>query len=355
VWLPLAVITALLVLAGLRLFAGADPGAASPAAGASAGQTRSTTPVAAAPTTPAPTVTPSASPSPTPRPVPSALFPDPHTNADDWLAANPTDPRAALIRARIASQPQAHWFTTVDLGTAQSGMSRYVEAANLAGQIPEVVIYGITDRDCGHYSAGGATTLAQYQNWIEALGAGLGDRRVIIILEPDAIAGQTCLSAADQTARDQALGTAVRILKADNPNAQVYLDGGNSNWNQPGDQVDRLLAAGIDRADGFFTNVSNFRPTGDEISYGRTLIALLDQAGVTGKHQVIDTSRNGGADGDWCGDDDSDRRLGRTPTVTTGVATVTAYLWVKHPGNADGCKYPAGSFQPVLAGSLASG
>jgi endoglucanase len=64
---------------------------------------------------------------------------------------------------------------------------------------------------------------------------------------------------------------------------------------------------------------------------------------------VIDTSRNGGAAGDWCGDDNTDRRVGQHPTLTP----VDAYLWVKRPGEADGCAFAAGSFQPALAYSLA--
>jgi endoglucanase len=68
---------------------------------------------------------------------------------------------------------------------------------------------------------------------------------------------------------------------------------------------------------------------------------------------VIDTSRNGGAAGDWCGDDNTDRRVGQHPTLTTGDAAVDAYLWVKRPGEADGCAFAAGSFQPALAYSLA--
>jgi endoglucanase len=77
-------------------------------------------------------------------------------------------------------------------------------------------------------------------------------------------------------------------------------------------------------------------------------------SGVTGQHQVIDTSRNGGASGDWCADDNTDRRLGQNPTLSTGDANVDAYLWVKRPGEADGCAFAAGSFQPALAASLAS-
>ena len=60
-------------------------------------------------------------------------------------------------------------------------------------------------------------------------------------------------------------------------------------------------------------------------------------------HYVIDTSRNGQGPWnppaypdpqDWC--NPPDRGLGDTPTLTTGIALVDAYLWVKIPGESDG-------------------
>jgi endoglucanase len=215
-------------------------------------------------------------------------------------------------------------------------------------------VYGITNRDCGGASAGGAPDLTQYQTWIGNIAKGLGGQTVIIVLETDAIALQTCLSGSDVTARDQALSTATQTLKAANPNAKVYLDGGHSAWNSAADQASRLKAAGVQFADGFFTNVSNFNSTANEAAYGRSIISDLSGLGVPGKHQVIDTSRNGGASGDWCADDNTDRRIGMYPTTATGDANIDAYLWVKPPGEADGCKFTAGSFQPDLAYSLAS-
>ncbi|MEU8244413.1 glycoside hydrolase family 6 protein [Actinoplanes missouriensis] len=259
-----------------------------------------------------------------------------------------------VIRDRIASQPASHWLSNFNQSTIRSEVSGYVGAANAAGQIPVLTVYGITNRDCGGASSGGAPDLTQYQTWISNLAGGLGNRTVVIILEPDSIALQTCLSSGDLAARNQALHTAVRTLKSGNPNSKIYLDAGHSTWNSAAEQARRLIAAGIADADGFYTNVSNFNPTSGEASYGRSIISSLSAQGVSGKRQVIDTSRNGGASGDWCGDDNTDRRIGRYPTVATGDDNIDGYLWVKPPGEADGCRYAAGSFQPDLAYSLAS-
>ncbi|MGC9668966.1 glycoside hydrolase family 6 protein [Planosporangium sp. 12N6] len=282
------------------------------------------------------------------------LYRDPSTQVMKWVAANPNDSRTPVIRDKIASQPQAHWLSSFNPSTVQSEVSTFIGNANAANQIPVLSVYEIPNRDCGGASAGGAPDFTQYQSWVSSFARALGSRTVVIILETDSIALQTCLSASELAARNQALTSATQTIKAANANAKVYLDGGHSTWNSASEQANRLKAAGIQYADGFYTNVSNFNPTSSEAGYGRSIISALAGLGVPGKRQIIDTSRNGGASGDWCGDDNTDRRIGQYPTTDTGDANIDAYLWVKPPGEADGCKYAAGSFQPDLAYSLAS-
>ncbi len=93
--------------------------------------------------------------------------------------------------------------------------------------------------------------------------------------------------------------------------------------------------------------MSDVHSTADETAYARRVLAAL--GGRPGPGAVIDTSRNGnGAPkaGEWC--DPAGRAPGRTPTTVTGLARIDAYLWVKLPGESDGCKGPAGSFTPGL-------
>ncbi|PTA48244.1 glycoside hydrolase family 6 protein [Micromonospora sp. RP3T] len=287
--------------------------------------------------------------------VSGSLYRDPSSAVVRWVAANPGDSRAAVIRDKIASQPQARWFANFNPSTIQSEVSGFVGAANAAQQIPVLSVYEITNRDCGGASAGGAPDLNQYQTWVSNFARGLGNQTVLIILETDSLALQTCLSSGELNARNQAISTATRTIKSANPNAKVYLDGGHSTWNSANETANRLRNAGVQYADGFFTNVSNFNPTSSEANFGRGVISALNGMGISGKRQVIDTSRNGGASGDWCGDDNTDRRIGTYPTTATNDANIDAYLWVKPPGEADGCRYTAGSFQPDLAFSLANG
>ncbi|MDG4807561.1 glycoside hydrolase family 6 protein [Micromonospora sp. WMMD1120] len=287
--------------------------------------------------------------------VSGSLYRDPSSAVVKWVAANPGDSRAAVIRDKIASQPQARWFANFNPSTVQAEVSAHIGAANAAQQIPVLAVYEITNRDCGGASAGGAPDLNQYQTWVSNFARGLGNQTVLIILETDSLALLTCLSSSEINARNQAISTATRTIKSANPNAKVYLDAGHSTWNSAGETANRLRAAGVQYADGFFSNVSNYNSTANEANFGRAVISALNGMGLTGKRQVIDTSRNGGASGDWCGDDNTDRRIGQYPTTNTGDANIDAYLWVKPPGEADGCRYTAGSFQPDLAFSLANG
>ena len=199
------------------------------------------------------------------------FYKDPNSRVLQWLAANPNDSRAQLIRDRIGSQPQGKWFASYNPSTIQSEVSAYVSGANSAGQIPLAIAYMIPNRDCGGASAGGAPDIASYRSWITSFAAGLGNRTAVILLEPDSLALQTCLSGTALSDRNSAISFAVGAIKSANPSAKVYLDAGHSAWNSASDQASRLVAAGVRNADGFYSNVSNFRTTADEVNFGRNV------------------------------------------------------------------------------------
>jgi endoglucanase len=143
-----------------------------------------------------------------------------------------------------------------------------------------------------------------------------------------------------------------QALKAGSSQARVYFDIGHSNWLSPGEAANRLLGAQVtSNADGIATNVSNYRTTEDEIGFAT---AVLNAIGDPDLNAVIDTSRNGnGPLGDeWC--DPDGRGIGVEPTTQTGNDRIDAFLWVKLPGEADGCAGGAGQFIPSLAFELAS-
>ena len=260
------------------------------------------------------------------------LWVDPNSaarrQADAWRTTRPGD---ASQMDRIAGQAQAAWFGGWS-GDVRAAVDARVSAAAASGAVPVLVAYNVPQRDCGSHSAGGAGSADAYRSWIRAFAAGIGTRRAVVVVEPDAIAQAPCLSAADQETRYALLRDAVAVLAA-RPGAQVYLDAGHARWLSVSDAAARLRRAGLDNAQGFSLNVSNFLTTEENLAYARALSTATGD-----RHFVIDTSRNGlgpDATGEWC--NPRGRALGLPPTTNaTTDGRFDARLWVKTPGESDG-------------------
>ena len=328
---------------------------------------------------------------------------------------------AAAVRDMI-NTPQAVWVTGgVPDEQTRHDVQETVTKATLKGQIPVLVLYNLPFRDCAQYSAGGATNGVQYASFIRAVASGIGNRKAIVLLEPDSLgiipwyqplygpmdwckptvegttnglnkagtAPAAPARGANSNDRFGLLKRAVATLKAANPGNKVYLDGTHSAWLGVGEAADRLLKAGVQQADGFFLNVSNYETTANNTLFGTWIsdcIAFATNAteggwrlghtdwcssqysgpgagysagniaavnawyagnlgsAVPTTHFVIDTSRNGNGPWAptasypdpqvWCNAPTAG--LGLKPTLNTGVPLVDAYLWVKIPGASDG-------------------
>lgn len=336
--------------------------------------------------------------------------------ADLTSSGNKADAR--LIKQMVQT-PQAVWFTKGTPKTVMQDVRNTVSRAADKGTVPVLVAYNIPFRDCAQYSAGGATTVDEYKAWIDGFAAGIGNKKAVVILEPDGLGiipwynpfadrdtwvtnpnyewcqpaeANPATAAADRFAM---LNYAVDKLKA-LPSTNVYLDGTHSGWLGAGDSADRLIQAGVNKADGFFLNVSNYVVNERLEKYGTWVakcIAFGSNPASWGnghtewcasqyfspegpvnpddfsswvytdqwytknvesqtwwytvsvlKHFVIDTSRNGQGPWtsttsypdkqDWC--NPPDRGLGNLPTANTGAALLDAYLWIKLPGESDG-------------------
>ncbi|TQM78550.1 endoglucanase [Saccharothrix saharensis] len=282
----------------------------------------------------------------------SAFYVDPNTSSARWVAANPGDSRAAVIRDRIASVPAARWFTTTNTSTVRSEVGSYVGAAASAGKIPILVVYNIPNRDCGGASGGGAPSHSAYRAWVDEVAAGLAGRPAAIVLEPDVLPIMSnCQSESQQSETRASMAYAGKRLKSGSGQAKVYYDIGNSAWLSPSEAANRLRAADISNsADGIASNVSNYRRTSDEVAYTKNILNALGDGRLTA---VIDTSRNGNGPlgTEWC--DPAGRAIGTPSTTNTGDSRIAAFLWVKLPGEADGCIAQAGQFVPQRAYDLA--
>lgn len=332
--------------------------------------------------------------------------------------ARKRDFRNAALIARMATTPQAVWFTSGTPADVNAAVHKTVEDAARRHTIPVLVAYDIPFRDCSQYSAGGALNAADYAAWIDGFASGIGNRPAVVLLEPDSLGiipwntdingNQEWCKPADGNGNPQpgaspsqryaALNAAVDRLERQT-NASVYLDGTHSAWLGVGDIADRLVKGGVQRAQGFFLNVSNYQLTPRLQKYGTWISSciayannpadpgtrqyancgsqyypaspndfstwtLTDQwyaahlaGAVPTTHFVIDTSRNGQGPNDMSGYaaapynqpasvvaalasgnwcNPPGAGLGLLPTATTGVPLLDAYLWVKIPGESDG-------------------
>ncbi|HEX5014864.1 MAG TPA: glycoside hydrolase family 6 protein [Candidatus Limnocylindrales bacterium] len=349
-------------------------------------------------------------------PATAIYVPKPNHGAIEQIAALRAAGRmgdADLIASMIAT-PQAVWFTQGTPAEVQRSVRATVKRAAGKQQVPVLVAYNIPFRDCAQFSAGGATNGDEYAAWIDAFAAGVGSADAIVILEPDGLGiipwynpfadrdtwvtnpnyewcqpaeADPATAAAD---RFEMLNHAVAALKAQ-PNTKVYLDGTHSSWLGAGDAADRLIQAGVNDADGFFLNASNYRLDAHLEKYGTWTAKCVAFAsnpaswgvghsewcasqyfpanpndfstwGLTDQwytdnvesqtwwysesvleHFVVDTSRNGQGPWtppsypdpqDWC--NPPGRGLGVTPTTDTGNSLIDAFLWIKIPGESDG-------------------
>jgi endoglucanase len=239
----------------------------------------------------------------------------------------------ATAMRRIAAHPWADWFGdwSNGHGSLYADVRARVDEVTGQGALPVLVAYDIPDRDCGSYSAGGAASFSAYLRWIDQFARAIGNRSVVVVLEPDALAELDCHPPARRQAYLRTIRTAVATL-AVHRGVAVYIDAGNESWVASAVMAKRLRAAGIAGARGFALNVSNFYSTRSEERYGDRISAL-----VGGKHFIVDTSRNGdgpAADGVWC--NPPGRALGTPATTRTDDPLADAYFWIKAPGESDG-------------------
>jgi endoglucanase len=282
-------------------------------------------------------------------PARDVFYVDPDTAAAQWVDTHPDDVRAAAITSSIVRYPQAIWFANYDPEAIGQEVAPVVAAAAREAKIPVLVVYEIPVRDCGGPSSGGAPDAAGYRLWIDNFAAGLDGQPAWVILEPDALALMGCLTGEQRQQRYQLLAYAARTLRSADPNLRLYVDAGHSGWIPVATMATRLRAVDVTAlANGLSLNVGNFEPTQREVAYGGRLIRALGDRSL---HLVVDTGRNGdGSGSSWC--DPPGRALGPVPTSNTRSPSVDALLWVKPPGEADGCLAAPGTFLPEYAYQL---
>jgi endoglucanase len=221
----------------------------------------------------------------------SALYVDPFSTTLE--AAQHLEGQARGDAQLLGSIPSGSWVTKGTPAEAEAAVDAIVDRAAARGEMPQIVVYNLPFRDCAQYSAGGAADTAAYLAWVDGVAAGIADRAAAVILEPDGVGiiphyttlegvQEWCqpaeldpaTAASDRYAQ---LNGAVDRLKA-GAATSVYLDGTGASWLNVGEVSDRLIKAGVQRADGFFLNASNYQFTANSTAFGTWVSSCIAYA-----------------------------------------------------------------------------
>ncbi|KAF8507392.1 cellulase [Gautieria morchelliformis] len=282
--------------------------------------------------------------------------------------ANLSDPSLATQAAQVENIPVFFWM---DVAAKVDTFGTYLAAANASGadQLVQAVIYDLPDRDCAAAASAGEFSIANggatlYKNYIDNIAAQIEkypNVRVVLVIEPDALANLVTNKSVPKCAGAESTYielVSYAISKLQQQNAWLYLDAGNSGWLgwpanlSPAAQLygKVLSGAGINATvRGLATDVSSFNllrgaedkaaapnPNYNEELYINALAPFLVQNNFPA-HFIVDQSRSGvsnirNSTGDWC--NVLGAGLGIRPTTNTGNALIDAS--VKPPGESDG-------------------
>jgi hypothetical protein len=276
--------------------------------------------------------------------------------------------RQVLLLEKMAVEPEAQRISVFSEGGSPSGIAAFTDKLlchNLTadpGTIPIITTYLM------HPVLGGCSSSAKIEAYmplfkqrVNAIVTGTGRRRVVYLLELDAVGSSSCM------ALHGSLGAWEKMLRyevdqmATLPHAVVYVEGGYSDANGPKYAARMLNAVDIKRIRGFFTNDTHINWTINEIKYGNAISRMTH-----GTHFIVNTAENGNGPllnphpttqgvENLC--NPPGRGLGPAPTTTTGYPKVDAFLWTFPPGNSSGpCNGgPAsGAWWPARAIQLAA-
>jgi cellulose 1,4-beta-cellobiosidase len=216
---------------------------------------------------------------------------------------------------------------------------------------------------------------------------------MVLVIEPDSLPNMAsnmsdphCANSA--TAYKEGIKYAINKLSVAAPKASLYLDAAHGGWLGWSDNMNpftKLVAdMGVsDKIRGFSTNVANYQPLGDmcpwsptaepdrndyclpnknsdkscckdpcklcsqynsgnnEMNYAQLLTKMMAK-NIPGFNPkvIIDTGRNGVGNmrtdcANWC--NARGAGLGKTFTTDTGSDYIDAFMWLKTPGETDGC------------------
>jgi endoglucanase len=252
------------------------------------------------------------------------------------------DPAAAASLRVIADQPETKRFGTWT-HDPRHAIATFLQRAKTvdAGAIPLLATYRLRHLACG--GVGDTPEEADaYKRWYEQFAAGIGNHRVVLFYEIDALITAKCLSPQGLATRVDELRSTIDVL-SQLPHAIVYVDAGASDAHRPPFYAKLLRRIGVEKIQGFFTNSTHQVRTRKEIRFARTLVRML---GGT-PHYVINTAANGRGpliprsrvrDGNSYRCNAPGRGLGPRPTsdVPSQYRNLDGLFWIGNPGRSAG-------------------
>jgi hypothetical protein len=252
---------------------------------------------------------------------------------------------------KLLAVPRFRWFgswvPSFDQGNkwgARKTASRYIEAVqngdrNVAVGIGVFRLEPFERAACKRLPT--QAEIADYKRWIQEFAAGIGDSRVILLLQPD-MPFTLCLPGRSQVDLKLINWTAQQFHAL--PHTTVYIDAGASDWLRPAQAASMLKRAGVGHVRGFALNLTHYDSTARSVAYGKQIVRWLSRHGVKNVHFTVSTAMNGRPFisykhrrtfklGTEC-KSRSDRTcvtLGQPPTTQTSTPMADGYLWFGRP------------------------
>ncbi|KAL4171864.1 hypothetical protein KRP22_007042 [Phytophthora ramorum] len=256
-----------------------------------------------------------------------------------YATAKTDYPDLAFAISAVEEYSIAAWYTdrlsTTDRAKMLDGLTTQCSEASRM----TIVVYGIPSKDCnaGYSSGGSVSNTADYKEFLSDLTTAVGDRKVLYVVEPDAVGLLAeeggCGSSAGYLDN---LKVAVEALSA-NANAELYVDVGY--WTLESDsQRSKVVTIMKDLATsgtlkGITINTSNYRTT-DQVT--KLCTNFQTAMGKSDMNCIVDTSRNNiePTTTDWC--NVLEAGIGHPPTSETNITNLDYFMWIKPPGESDG-------------------
>ena len=274
-------------------------------------------------------------------------------------ALRASNPSWASALSVIATAPTARrfWFwNEPDPSKLVAGYLEYTQFRE-PGTAVQLSTYSLVHGHCtGHWSDP-PSLVDRYRRWIDLLARGIGNFRVVMFFEMDALITAGCLSHHGLDVRlGEELHWAIDRLEQD-PHLVLYVDGGAADalpWQRTASLLDR---AGIHDAQGFFLNSTHFDWTTSELYYGQRIARALGgvhfviNTGESGRGPLVPANRASNGNEVLC--NPPGRGLGPL-TTNTGYKWADAFLWFGlAPGESGGdCRPgapPVPDFWPAYA------